>query len=170
MALIRVDSGMGVSPSTQNGLQALPRLSETLDALSGYKGVIIVDCKDERPGAHRALAQYLADRGMYTSVIARSAEGAAEIKSVDTRFRVITQQSITMDPNVDVWLADASYEVSPPRTTIADMFGELGMFVGDSHWGEDERAALDNGRRWGVQFVITNDIDAALAWRDGVAD
>ena len=49
-------------------------------------------------------------------------------------------RSITFDPNVDVWLADAGYEVSPPRTTIADLFGELGMFVGDSHWGEDERA------------------------------
>ena len=170
MAQIRVDAGMGVDPSTQNGLQSLSRLSEALDALAAYKGVIIVDCKDERPGAHRALAQYLAGRDMYMSVIARSAQGAAEIKAVSPRFRVITQQSITMDPNVDVWLADASYEVSPPRTTIADTFGELGMFVGDSHWGEDERAALENGRRWGVQFVITNNIGAALAWRDGVAD
>ena len=104
-----------------------------------------MDCKDERPGAHRALAQFLRDRGLDTSVIARSAEGAAEIKAVDPRFRVITQQLITLDPNVDVWLADASYEVLPPRTTIADMFGELGMFIGDSHWGQDERAV--SGRK-----------------------
>ena len=44
------------------------------------------------------------------------------------------------------------------------------MFVGDSHWREDERPYLEAGRRWGVQFVIANDIAAAIAWRDGVAD
>jgi hypothetical protein len=103
----------------------------------------------------------LADRGLYPSIIARDRAGAAEIKAVDRRFRVITQQLDTIDPNVDVWLADAGYELTPVRTTQADMFGELGMFVGDSHWREDERPMLETGRRLGVSFVITNDIAAA---------
>ena len=165
LSAIRLDGGMGVKLAAGTAPEGLARLTEVLDALAGYRGTIIVDCKDERPGAHQALAQFLRDRGLITSVIARSAAGAAEIKGVDPRFRVIAQQMITFDPNVDVWLADAGYEVVPPRTTIADLFGELGMFVGDSHWGQDETAYLDAGRRWGVQFVITNDIAAALKWR-----
>ena len=147
LSAVLLDAGMGVRLVAGSAPEGLVRLTDALDALAGYRGVIIVDCKDERPGAHRALAQFLRDRGLITSVIARSAEGAAEIKGVDPRFRVIAQQMITFDPNVDVWLADAGYEVVPQRTTIADLFGELGMFVGDSHWGQDERAYLEAGRR-----------------------
>ncbi len=169
LGAIRLDGGMGVRLAAGTAPEGLARLTDALDALAGYRGVIIVDCKDERPGAHRALAQLLHDRGLVTSIIARSAAGAAEVKAVDPRFRVIAQQMITFDPNVDVWLADAGYEVVPPRTTIADLFGELGMFVGDSHWGQDETAYLEAGRRWGVQFVITNDIAAAIKWRDARA-
>ncbi len=165
LAELRIDGGMGYDPTTQQELLLLPRLSEVLDELAQYKGTVIVDCKDQRPGAHRNLAGYLAGRGLYVSVIARSAQAAAEVKSVDTQFTVLTQQLDTIDPNVDIWLADAAVEVSLVHATVADLFGDIGMFIGDSHWREDERPYLDNGRRWGMSFAITNDIQAALAWR-----
>jgi hypothetical protein len=165
LAALRIDGGMGYYPVTQPGMQPLPQLSEVLDALNGYTGTLIVDCKDARPGAHRALAEYLASRGLYPNIIARNEEGAAEIKSVDTRFTVIAQQLDTINPNIDVWLASATAQVFPVPATVQDLFGSIGMYVGDDHWREDERPYLDNGRRWGMSFVITNDLQAALAWR-----
>ena len=165
IATLRIDGGMGYDPLTQADTQSLPRLSDVLDGLAGYQGTLIVDCKDKRPGAHRELAELLAARGRYPSVIARGPQAAAEVKSVDARFTVITQELDTINPNVDVWLASATNQVTPVPATVADLFGRIGMFVGDDHWRRDERPYLDNGRRWGMSFVITNDIDGALAWR-----
>jgi hypothetical protein len=165
MARLRIDGGMGFRKAEDGELQPIPRLADVLDHLEGYARLLIVDCKDTRPGAHRALAAYLASRGRYPSIIARHPAGAAEVKSVDPRFRVITQQNETYDQNIDVWLADAGYQLKPPGPTIGDLFGDVGMFIGDSHWGEDERPMLDLGRRWGVSFVITNDVESALRWR-----
>jgi Glycerophosphoryl diester phosphodiesterase family len=165
IATLRIDGGMGYDPLTQADAQPLPQLSDVLDALEGYAGTLIVDCKDKRPGAHRELAAYLAGRGLYPSIIARGPEAAAEVKSVDERLTVITQQLTDYDANVDTWLASATAQVTPVPATVADLFGSIGMFVGDDFWRQDERPYLDNGRRWGASFVITNDIQAALAWR-----
>ena len=165
MAALRINGGMGFDPARQADLLPVPRLTDVLDQLQGYGGTLIVDCKDSRPGAHRDLALLLASRGLYPSIIARHADGAAEVKAVDRRFTVITQLVQTLDPNVDVWLASATVEVAPPRTTWADLVGDVGMFVDAALWRQDERPLLDNGRRWGMHFVITNDIAAALAWR-----
>ena len=41
---------MGVNLAARHAPEGLARLSDVLDALAGYRGVIIVDCKDERPG------------------------------------------------------------------------------------------------------------------------
>ncbi len=157
---------MGFDPTRQQDLLPVPRLTDVLDQLNGYRGTLIVDCKDSRPGANRDLAILLASRGLYPSIIARHVAGPAEVKGVDQRFTVITQTVQTLDPNVDVWLASATVEVGPPRTTWADLFGDVGMYVDATHWGVAEEPLLDNGRRWGVSFVITNDIAAALAWRE----
>ena len=169
IATLRIDGGMGYDPLAQADTQPLSRLSDVLDGLAGYRGTLIVDCKDARPGAHLALSELLAGRELYPSIIARGPAGAAEVKSVDARFTVITQQLLNTNPSVDVWLASATAEVNPVRVTLADLFGRVGMFVGDTHWRQDERTYLDNGRRWGVSFVITNDILPALAWRNGLA-
>jgi hypothetical protein len=165
IAAVRVVGGMGFRPG--DAPRPLVRLEDVLDRLAGYRGIVIVDCTDVREGAHRALAQLLAARGMYVWVIARTQAGAAEVKSVSERFRTITQELQTFDPNVDDWLASATIEVDPRRTVVADLFGDVGMFVPSEHWGQDERPLLDNGRRWGISYVITNDIAAALAWRSG---
>src|SRR4029079_7495046 len=52
LSAIRLDGGMGVRPAPGSAPEVLARLTDVLDALAGYPGVVIVDCKDERPGAH----------------------------------------------------------------------------------------------------------------------
>ncbi len=161
---VRIDAGTGVTRAGE--LVPLARLDTVLDRLAGYVGTVIVDCKDGRPGAHRALATLLAARGMYPSVIAVTPRGAAEVKAVDPRFRVMTFPVQTIDPNIDAWLGVAGGNVDFLHVTGANLFGDAGMYIPSELWGQDERPLLDNGRRWGVSFVITNDIAAAIAWRE----
>ena len=156
---------MGFDPARHAGMLPVLRLTEVLQVLDGYRGLLIVDCKDTRPGAAAALATALTGSGLNLAIIARSVLAASEVKGVDRRITTITQQIATWDPDVDVWLGDSKY-LRVGETSVADLFGEVGMFMGQDLWPGDERPLLEAGRGRGVSFVITNDVSAALAWRD----
>ena len=163
---LRIDGGFGFDPARHLHL-GMVRLDTVLDDLAGYEGTVIVDLKDKTLAAHTALAEVLTGRGRQTAyVICRTLEGASAVKAVDPRFTTILLSDAVGHPDVDVWLLDAEAGVKWPRTTLTDAAGTIGMaFIREV----DEEAALANGRRWGVAFVISNDIGRSLTWRDGVS-
>lgn len=162
---LTIDGGMGFDPARHAGMLPVLRLTEVLQVFDGYRGLLIVDCKDTRPGAAAALATALTGSGLNLAIIARSVLAASEVKGVDRRITTITQQIATWDPDVDIWLGNSKY-LRVGETSVADLFGEVGMFMGQDLWPGDERPLLEAGRGRGVSFVITNDVSAALAWRD----
>jgi glycerophosphoryl diester phosphodiesterase len=168
LASLRMDGGLGFRRDRDADL-GLARLDEVLPLLAGYDGLVIVDCKDRRVAGHEALASYLAERGLFTGIIARDLQGASAIKRVDSRFTTYTLGDLNWHPDVDVWLAWSEMDVHPPLTVWADLWGDLAMFVEQGYHGRAEEPLLDNGRRWGVGLVITNDVSAALTWRRDVA-
>jgi glycerophosphoryl diester phosphodiesterase len=166
LAGLRAAGGFGFD-AKRHGNVRLVRLDTILDDLAAYQGTLIVDVKEGTADAHTAIAGVLVARGRPGSyVICRSVEGATAVKAIDSRLTTILLSDFVGHPDVDVWLLDANGQVKWPRTTFTDAAGTLGMvFISKV----DERAALENGHRWGVSFVISNDIGRSLAWRDGIS-
>jgi glycerophosphoryl diester phosphodiesterase len=165
---LRMTDGLGFEPSRDADVP-LVRLADVLSELRGYRGVVIVDCKDTRTGSHGDLARLLSTQGSYPTVIARSLDLAGEIKAVNSQIPVITLQFPFADPRSDMWLRDAN-SLHPPSVIAADFAKSVGAFSAREQWPQDERPLLENAHRWGVALFISNDIRAAIDWRDGTID
>ncbi len=166
LADLLIDGGMGFDPGRDGGGLPIPRLDEVLDVLATYDRIVIVDCKDDRPGSHTALARHLAARGRFTTIIARSPDLAGEVKTVDPRFRVIVQQDFrgdrrVGDSRVDDWLLDGE-TATPPAMLLSDAFEDFGVFFARTHWPRDESGLLGEAKRWDASFAIVNDVPGAL--------
>jgi glycerophosphoryl diester phosphodiesterase len=160
---LTIDGGAGYSG--QAGIH-LVRLSSVLEALAGYTGTLIIDVKVGAPEAHAAIASELQGRPD-SYVLCRSIAGASAVKAVDPELTTITLVNEVWHPDVDVFLADARFVPQWWQSISADAGGTLAMFVNlDPKAGvQNERALIEEGRRWGVAFVISNRIDDALASR-----
>lgn len=161
---LRTVGGLGYDKARHGTTIPLATLPDALDALEGYSGTVIVDCKDARPGSQGDLARLLLSRGWITTVIARSPDLADEVRAVDPRFRVITMQR---DVPSSTWLVDANL-LDPATAVGVDLVGSFGVFSARERWPQDERPLLAFARRWGAEFFIANDVRDALAWRDGL--
>jgi glycerophosphoryl diester phosphodiesterase len=164
IAALSVDIGPGRSgrPAVH-----LARLENVLAALRDYPGTLIVDNKELAPAAHAELARLIPANSY---MICRSIDGASAAKSVSRDLTTVTLSNDVWHPDVDVWLAEAGNGDSWPQSTVTDAFGTLAVFVNlsGSRVITDERPLLDDARRWGAKFVISNHLDEALAWRDGL--
>jgi glycerophosphoryl diester phosphodiesterase len=161
---LTIDGGLGFDPDRHVGLR-MARLDGVLEVLAGYRGQLIFDAKETTEG-HAELARLLVERGLTGAyVICRTHPAAAAVKAVDERLTTIMLTDPSGDPNVDIWLVDGLTGIGFPWTTIADFRGRVGMVAIDPPWELDERPMLDKGRRWGIEFVITNHPAVALDWR-----
>ncbi len=155
------DDGPGFDPrkAVSSGLATL---AEALGALSQYRGLILVDLKDDATDAHVRLAQELhaaVDPGRVL-ILVRSIDGARAVKDIDGRFQTFYRNVATWDPAVDGWIADAETEMQWPFTSLADLFGATAAFSE----GAIEQSGADlvrHARRWGVSIVITDDVVGA---------
>jgi glycerophosphoryl diester phosphodiesterase len=162
LASLTIDGGVGFAGQT--GLH-LPRFDEVLGALADYRGLVMVDVKDSDAAATASVARILVDTGRPDSfVICRSVEAATAVKQVDPGFITVVLTNETWHPDVDATLLDAAGGVWWPRTAWADAGGLVGMYANTRDIAQSEIPLLENGRRWGVSFVITNHIDEALEW------
>jgi glycerophosphoryl diester phosphodiesterase len=163
LSALTIDGGPGYfgQPSIH-----LAQLSSVLDELRSYDGKLVIDVKEDAPEAHAAIARIM--RGRPDSyVLCRSIPGASAVKAVDPGLTTILLTNDVWHPDVDVYLADAREVPTWWTSILTDAGGTLAMFVNaDTGAGlPDERALIETGRRWGVAFVISNRIDAALASR-----
>jgi glycerophosphoryl diester phosphodiesterase len=161
LAALTIDGGPGYSG--QKGVH-LVRLSAVLQALGNYNGKLVIDVKEFEAASHAGIAKVLAGRPD-SYVLCRSVAGASAVKAVDENLTTIMLTNEVWHADVDVYLADAR-EV--PRWWPAiwtDAGGTLAIFVNaDTGVGlPDERLLINEGRRWGAAFVISNRIGDALA-------
>jgi len=163
LASLTIDGGPGYRG--QSGVH-LVQLSSVLAELGSYKGRLIIDVKELEPEAHAAIARTIQGRPD-SYVLCRSVAGASAVKAVDPGLTTIMLVNEVWHPDVDVYLADARFVPQWWQSFWADAGGTLAMFVNaDTGAGlPDEMALLDEGRRWGVSFVISNRLDESLASR-----
>jgi len=160
---LTITGGAGFEAPRHVGMR-MTTMDDALIGLSDWRGGIMVDLKDEGADAHRGLMTELEGRvdASRLMVIARSIEGASIVKAADRRIRTLTQGLDFWHPDVDIYLANAALRVSWPTTTVADLFGDVCMYVPDGHPG-DERHLIKTGQRWGVGMVITNHLATTIA-------
>jgi hypothetical protein len=164
LSALAVDVGFGGSGRSP---LHMVRLETVLAALQEYRGTLIVDNKEVAPAAHAELARLIPPNSY---MICRSIDGASAAKSVSRGLTTVTLSNNVWHPDVDVWLAEAGNGDGWPQSTVTEAFGTLAVFVnlGGSTVIADERPLLEGARRWGAKFVISNHLEEALAWRDGL--
>jgi glycerophosphoryl diester phosphodiesterase len=164
IAALTVD--IGPARSSRSAVH-LARLETVLAALREYRGLLIIDNKELAPAAHAELARLIPPDSY---MICRSIDGASAAKSVRRDVTTVTLANNVWHPDVDVWLAEAGNGDSWPQSTVTEAFGTLAVFVNlsGSRVITDERPLLDDAQRWGAKFVISNHLEEALAWRDGL--
>ena len=142
----------------------LARLDTTLAALTDFSGSVIFDVKESDPASHAEIAR-IAPAG--SLVICRSVEGSAAVKREDSSLTTLMLTNEVWHPDVDVWLLEAGNDDSWPRSSLADALGTAAAFVNvETERGRsDEIALLENARRSGIAFIISNDPGNALTWR-----
>jgi glycerophosphoryl diester phosphodiesterase len=163
LASLTIDGGAGFDPSVHHGLH-LHTLDEVLGAVAGGPRLMI-DVKSKDGASAIALATLLKARGLTDAfVLCQSTACLRGVKEVDGRFQTVYGAPITWDSTLDVYLAFAPTGVRWPKVPVADLFGDVAMFVPEGYTG-DETVYLDPARRWGVFLSVVNDPRAALVWR-----
>ena len=145
IAKLTIDGGLGYRG--QQGL-AIPRLTDSLNALAEYSGLLLFDVKGGRRRSCGGL---------------RPDQGTACQAGLDEE---------SMQPS---WRGDDSAESYGPYGSNADMastasplpwvawFKPIQVSAIYEWWTGDETSAMDLARRWGVRVYITNDLGAAQA-------
>lgn len=129
----------------------VPRLADVLEALADYSGIVLLDAKGDA-AEHAALARLVA------------------AGPVDARIHCSTSDDVTAVAGlVPTYGAGAGVDqgMLPAPLPWSAWFWPVEVSAIYEWWTADERDAMDRARRWGVEIYITNDLQAALAYRRG---
>jgi glycerophosphoryl diester phosphodiesterase len=138
--------GGGMGFTGQQGLH-VPRLTQALSALDGYRGLLLLDVKGG-PAEHDAVASLVAGRNAWISCL-----NEADVAAIQDRT-----------PTYGYPKVGADYIEANSPLDFSAFFQRVGVSPILPDWTGSEVAAMDRARRWGVKVYITNDLAAALAW------
>ena len=144
---LTIDGGLGFHGQT--GV-SVPRLDDVLDELADYEGVLLLDAKGNA-AEHAALAHMVAARGVAAMVSCSSAAHVAAVAG--------------LLPTYGAQPAGVDKAMLPSPLPWTAWFWPVQISAIYESWTGDERDAIDLARRWGVEFYITNNLEAALAFR-----
>ncbi len=163
LAALHVDAGRGYR-TAMAGTIRLATLTEVLDGLNDYNGMLFVDLQHAVGGDPAALAGLLGRHS--ATIIVRTIADAQAVKQADggtiqTMIRVNRPHD---DPSVDELFFEAWTEATVDRVRAADR--PVGTYLDERYAGRSEENPLRRAWAAGVAWFMSRDVVAATALRD----
>lgn len=172
IAALSIDGGVGYDAGRHGTTLDVPTLASVLDATAPYEFTLILHLNALYgvDAEHTALAEYVAEQGVEDRVIilATSLTGAALIKGVSSRIKVMTLSPVSSSPqtedDVDIWLAVHS-ELSSLSDVTTRAPDQVWSFSNVSEIPADESTWMQEAWDYGAVAWLTHDLEAALGKR-----
>jgi len=168
LAAASVDGGLGYRAGVHRGLQ-VPRLTDVLDALAEYRGLLLFDVKAPGRVPRKAIVEMigrygLADRAWIANYEPSADADALVVKtmnaSITTYLPGRLADRLADHPHIDYYLVNAS-ELA--QLAQAEDATAVIAVVPESHTA-DESEYLSEVERLAVSLYLTNDLADTLSW------
>ena len=152
-----VNGGAGYIEERHAGMR-LPKLSDVVDALDAFDGVLIVDLQHAGTGPLERLVELLPPQSI---VLSPDVETAEALEQRDHGLRTAIRHRPALGNAADFWLAEAVHEATVGNVGSAGL--PVIAFLDEWRFGHGEETAIRRAWAAGVHAFLTKAPRAAMA-------